>query len=154
LLIRLDWGTQPSDLDSHLSGPTPAGARFHCFFVTRTPVPYVELDVDDVDAFGPETITIRRTPPSAAGSFVAGDYHYWVHNYTGTTFAGSGASVALSAVDAQGNLAQLASWNVANASGNPADDLWHVVNMTIDANGNVTRTDVQTFQAGDSNTVL
>jgi carboxypeptidase family protein len=25
--IRLDWGAQPSDLDSHLSGPDPAGGR-------------------------------------------------------------------------------------------------------------------------------
>lgn len=154
LQIRLDWGLQPSDLDSHLSGPDPAGGRFHCFFVTRAPVPFVELDVDDITALGPETISIRRTPPNAAGVFVAGDYHYWVHNFTTTTFAGSNASVTVSAVDAQGNLSQIARFDVVNAAGDPADDLWHVVNLTIDANGNLVRNDVQTFQAGNSGTVL
>jgi Carboxypeptidase regulatory-like domain len=152
--IRLDWGTQPSDLDSHLSGPDQAGGRFHCFFVDKTPVPYVTLDVDDVTAFGPETITIRRAPPTAAGQFVAGDYHYWVHNYTTTTFAGSMASVSIAAADSLGALTQIAHYDVVAATGDPNDDLWHVVDFTLDVNGTVVRTDVQTFLAGNSATVL
>jgi uncharacterized protein YfaP (DUF2135 family) len=151
--VRLDWGTQPSDLDSHLSGPDGAGGTFHCFFVNRTPVAHAELDADDTTALGPETITIRRSP-AGTGSFVAGDYHYWVHNYSGSTFAGSNALIAVSSADAQGMLTSIATYSVVNATGAPADDLWHVVNLTIDANGNVTRADVQTLQAGDSSTVL
>lgn len=156
--IRLDWGLQPSDLDSHLSGPDNAGDRFHCFFVNRNPVGYVQLDVDDVNGQGPENIEIRRIPATATGTFVAGDYHYWVHNFTGgttgSTFSGSGASVSISAVDALGNLTQLARYDVANATGNAADDLWHVTNLTIDADGTVVRADVQAIQAGNSGTVL
>jgi uncharacterized protein YfaP (DUF2135 family) len=148
--IRLDWGSQPSDLDSHLSGPIPAGGRFHCFFRNLQPVPFVRLDVDDITAFGPETITVQ----AVAGAFVAGSYHYWVHNFTGTTFAGSSASVSVSVADAHGTLTQIARWDVVNAAGDPADDLWHVVNIDIDANGNVTRTNIETFQAGIFSDVL
>ena len=152
--IRLDWGMQPSDLDAHLSGPDPVGGRFHCFFNTPTPVPFVQLDQDDTTALGPETITIQRTPATTVGVFTAGDYHYWVHNYTDTTFAGSSASVTVSAVNAQGGLSQLGRFDVSNATGNQSDDLWHVVNITIDAAGNVVRNDVQVLQAGDSSIVL
>lgn len=155
--IRLDWGTQPSDLDSHLSGPktpNPADGRFHCFFSTPTPVPFVVLDVDDVTALGPETITIRRTPASAAGVFIAGEYRYWVHNFTGTTFDGSDATVSVSASNAQGNVSQIVRWDVLNATGARADGLWYAGSLTIDADGTVVRSDIQTFQTGDSGTVL
>jgi uncharacterized protein YfaP (DUF2135 family) len=151
ILIRLDWGMSPSDLDSHLSGPDGAGGRFHCFFVQKTPTTFVTLDVDDVTSFGPETITITR---DASGSFVAGDYHYWVHDYTTTTFAGSNASVAVSVVDANGSVNQLASYLVANAAGNQADDIWHVVDLAVDVNGAVALTVVQTLAPGNSGTVL
>jgi uncharacterized protein YfaP (DUF2135 family) len=152
--IRLDWGAQPSDLDAHLSGPDGAGGRFHCFFVDRTPVPHAGLDVDDTDAHGPETIEIRRLPATSAGTFVAGDYSYWVHDYSQTTFAGSLASVSISAVDAAGALTQLAHYDIVNATGSPADLLWHVVRLAVDADGGVVRSDVQTFLSGNSATVL
>ena len=151
--IRLDWGTQPSDLDSHLAGPDGAGTRFHCFFVNRTPVSFVDLDSDDTTSFGPETITIRRSP-AGTGQFVAGDYHYWVHNYSMTTFAGSNATVAISSADAQGALTMISTYSIANATGSLTNGLWHVVNLTIDANGNVTRADIETLQTGNSNTIL
>ena len=151
ILIRLDWGMSPSDLDSHLSGPDGTGGRFLCYFVDKTPTGFITLDVDDVTSFGPETITISR---DASGSFVAGDYHYWVHDYTTTTFAGSNASVTLSVVDAQGSVNQLATYLVANAAGDPADDIWHVVDLAVDASGNATLTVVQTLSPGNSGTVL
>jgi uncharacterized protein YfaP (DUF2135 family) len=151
ILIRLDWGMSPSDLDSHLSGPDGTGGRFHCYWVDKTPTGFVSLDVDDVTSFGPETITISR---DAAGAFVAGDYHYWVHDYTTTTFAGSNASVTVSVVDAQGNVNQLASFLVAGAAGDQADDIWHVVDLAVDASGNATLTVVQALSQGNSATVL
>jgi hypothetical protein len=148
--IRLAWGVQPSDLDSHLSGPDQAGGRFHCFWVDKTPVPYVVLDHDVTTGSGPETITISQ----AVGQFVAGDYHYWVHNYTATTFAGSDASVSVATVDAQGVLTQIAHYDVTAATGDPTLGLWHVVDFSLDVLGTVVRTDVQAFQAGNSATVL
>lgn len=151
ILIRLDWGMSPSDLDSHLSGPDTAGARFHCFFADRTPVGYVLLDADDVTSFGPENTTITK---DTTGSFVAGAYHVWVHNFTSTTFAGSNASVSISIVDAQGMVSQVATRLVSAASGDQGDDLWHVADLAVDANGTVTVTDVQTLSTGNSATVL
>ena len=159
--IRLDWSTQPSDLDAHLSGPNPAGGRFHLRSSLLPPLPsvgFASLDVDDTTALGPETITIRRSPATAAGAFVAGDYHYWVHNYTATfdpasTFVGSGAAVSVSAEDAQGNLSQIGRYEVVNATG-AEDDLWHVVDLTIDATGNVALNVVQTFRPGNEDIVL
>jgi uncharacterized protein YfaP (DUF2135 family) len=147
--IRLTWGATPYDLDSHLSGPDQAGGRFHCYFDDMTPVSYASLDQDVKTGYGPETITIQRIPAGAGGQFVAGDYHYWVHDYTGPTFIDSDASVAISAVDGQGALTLIASYDVTAAAGYQTNatpyDLWHVVDFTLDANGTITRTDVQTF---------
>jgi Carboxypeptidase regulatory-like domain len=155
--IRLTWGADPQDLDSHLSGPDiEHGGRFHCYYDTTSanhmqPVSYVSLDQDIKTGHGPETITIECTPPTG-GQFVAGDYHYWVRDYTGPTFLDSNAQVAICAVDSQGALTQIASYDVTAAAGYatnaPPYDLWHVVDFTLDANGTITRTDVQTFVPG------
>lgn len=79
--IRLTWGADPSDLDSHLTGPTAAAdpTRFHIYYInqgTLTGSPFAELDVDDTSSFGPEVTTINR--------FVAGTYRYSVHHFSGS----------------------------------------------------------------------
>lgn len=81
LRIVLTWGRNPDDLDSHLTGPSSSG-RFHCYFSARRPVAAVNLDVDDVTSFGPETITINE--------FTTGTYRYSVHNYSNNSQSGSG----------------------------------------------------------------
>jgi hypothetical protein len=93
--IVLTWGLNPSDLDSHLTGPAIGGDRFHVYFVNRTysegGVTYAELDVDDVSSFGPETISIYEQ--------IAGTYRYSVHDFTNldstssSALANSGAQV-------------------------------------------------------------
>lgn len=90
--IILDWGETPSDLDSHLTGPTGTPNRFHVFYQARGwgrtgEAPSVALDHDDTSSFGPETITIYEQ--------VQGVYRYSVHDFTnrGTT-AGSTALAA------------------------------------------------------------
>jgi hypothetical protein len=157
ILARLDWGVQPPDLDAHLSGPDPGtGGRFHLYYNNRLnpPVNFVALDQDNT-AHGPnqpntpETITIS---PQAGGVFVAGDYHLWVHNYTLSgpsvaSFDGSNAVLTVLTGDAQGNVLQVGRYEVVNAVGTQADDLWHVVDLTINANGNVVPNVVQTLQA-------
>jgi hypothetical protein len=140
ITIVLTWGTQPDDLDSHLSGPDGQGGQFHLYYHDLTPVDFVSLDHDVVTTQGPETVTVRRSP-SASGAFVAGEYRYWVHNYSRSTFAGSNAIVQ---VFRDGVL--LGQFAAASATGVPADDYWHVVNLQIDANGTVTLDAVQTFQ--------
>lgn len=79
--IVLTWGERPSDLDSHLTGPTAGGGRFHVYFVQMNPVSYASLDRDDVSSFGPETITV--TPQ------VNGMYRYSVFNYSNQGTEGS-----------------------------------------------------------------
>ena len=78
--IVLSWGTTPSDLDAHLTGPLAGSAsRFHVFFSTKgslTASPFAQLDVDVTSGSGPETITIAQQ--------IAGVYRYYVHNFGGT----------------------------------------------------------------------
>jgi hypothetical protein len=78
--IILNWGSrkdQVRDADSHLTCACPAADR-HVFYNNRKHQGAghgVELDVDDTDWGGPETITL--TSP------VNGVYTYWVHDYSG-----------------------------------------------------------------------
>lgn len=156
-VMQLDWGLVPRDIDLHCSGPDTAGGRFHCLFDDLStpinemqPVPYVRLDVDDTNATGPERITVDQV----AGAFVPGDYHCWVHNYSGEdTFANSGASVTLLSVDATALPTQRGRWVAAAVVGAP-DRLWNVMRFTIDALGQLTVTQVMTYQPGTYSDVL
>jgi len=149
--LVLTWANQPADVDAHLSGPTTDGGRFHISFLDREHPdvnPYVGLDVDDVSSFGPETITIRRNPTT--NQFVAGEYRYWLHNFSATPELDvSGARVTVN----QGG-AQLADYVIFGAPANPSQDIWHVLNLTVDAAGNVTRTSIQQYKTGNHSTAL
>ena len=121
--IVLTWGLNPSDLDSHLTGPAAGGGRFHVYFANRSEVvgtdTYAELDVDDVTSYGPETISIVEQ--------LAGTYRYSVHDFTngGSTnssaLANSGAVVR---VYRGANL--VATFNVPAGAGT----LWTVFELT------------------------
>lgn len=67
--IVLNWGQNPMDLDSHLVYPDN-----HVFFSKKTGT-MANLDVDDTDGFGPETITIEK-------KFEGQKYVYSVHDFT------------------------------------------------------------------------
>jgi hypothetical protein len=77
---------------------------------------------------------------------VAGEYRYWVHNFSTTPeFDVSGARVTVNSGGAQ-----LDSFDI---PGGPASlDIWRVVNLNISSAGNVTLTPVQTFETGFSTT--
>ncbi len=73
--IVLTWGSRPRDLDAHLSGPKPEGGNFHIWYRNRYPIGGKDfLDRDDMDKYGPETITIYKP--------AIGDYYYSVHDYS------------------------------------------------------------------------
>ena len=78
--IILNWGSRPDqvrDADSHVACPCGSG-QGHVYYQNRTHEAAdhrVELDVDDTDWGGPETITLTRPAP--------GTYLYWVHDYSG-----------------------------------------------------------------------
>jgi hypothetical protein len=90
--IVLTWGSAPSDLDTHLTGPTTAGPRFHVAYyaLSVNNGTVATLDVDDTSSYGPETLTIT--------SQIAGVYRYYVHDYTND---GTNPSLVLSNSGAQ-----------------------------------------------------
>jgi hypothetical protein len=98
--VVLNWGTNPNDLDSHITGPPPTGTtRFHIYYAdanrssgssgptaTNPSLPF--LDVDDTTSFGPETITINET------ALRAGVYRYSIHQFAGSsTICASAAEI-------------------------------------------------------------
>jgi hypothetical protein len=72
LRVVLDWDQRPRDLDAHL---VREGMYHISFRQTRSYQDQALLDRDDMDGFGPETITVQRLDPS-------GEYRYFVHDYT------------------------------------------------------------------------
>lgn len=78
LRVVLTWGELPEDLDSHLTGPTDDGSRFHVYYSNQEyedNTTDVNLDVDDTDSYGPETVTVIN-------GINNGTYTYAVHNYS------------------------------------------------------------------------
>lgn len=75
--IVLSWGEIPYDLDSHLTTPEIEGNAYHIDWTwkgNQASIPYAQLDVDDIDSYGPETVTINR--------FYNGTYRYFVHRFS------------------------------------------------------------------------
>jgi hypothetical protein len=66
--IVLNWGARPIDLDGHLAFPNN-----HVFFLAKLGGD-AQLDVDHVDGYGPETITVMRKHPGER-------YVYAVHDF-------------------------------------------------------------------------
>jgi hypothetical protein len=126
--IVLTWGASPSDLDSHTSGPLPDGSRFHMYYPYAqagggSPWPdHVQLDLDDVTSYGPETTTLLQQIP--------GVYRFLVHDYTNRWSNSSGAlsaSGALVRVYRAGGL--VASFPVPTGQGGT---LWTIFEMDGD----------------------
>ncbi|OOV19185.1 tetratricopeptide repeat protein [Flavobacterium sp. LM4] len=67
--IVLNWGKNPYDLDSHLTFPGN-----HIYFQHQKGASS-NLDVDDTDSYGPETITIENKRFGET-------YHYFVHDFS------------------------------------------------------------------------
>ena len=90
--IVLEWGSSPTDLDSHLSGETDSGHSFHVSFQNKSTseggTVIADLDLDDTTSYGPETTTIHD---------LNGRYVFAVHNYTPGTgsLEGSDATVSV-----------------------------------------------------------
>jgi hypothetical protein len=123
--IVLSWGEYPYDLDTHITGPTSNGDRFHVYYVTQSvdngTVAY--LDVDDTESYGPETVTISQ--------YMSGVYRYSVHNYTDSSIEG-GAGIYNSPTkveifDSNGLIATFTPKPFAAGSGNT----WRVFEFSI-----------------------
>ncbi|NMX61882.1 tetratricopeptide repeat protein [Pseudomonas sp. WS 5111] len=78
LRVVLTWGQSPSDLDSHMIFPGN-----NIYFNSKTGTD-AELDVDDTDSYGPETITLQK-------KHYGESYVYAVHDFSNRTDTGSTA---------------------------------------------------------------
>ncbi|MFC1393987.1 MULTISPECIES: YfaP family protein [Acinetobacter] len=77
--VRLSWGEEPEDIDSHMIAPDGS----HISFEDQGALlqhPFVNLDVDDTQSYGPEIVTLSK--------LMVGEYHYFVHNYSETSNPG------------------------------------------------------------------
>jgi len=120
----LTWGSTPSDLDSHLVGPTPDGNKFHIFYSNKnynySGTLYDNLDLDDTSSYGPETTSVYIG--------VSGTYTYYVHDFSNR---GSSNSSSLANSNAQvklyiWNKEEPIVYNVPNLEGT----LWKVFSIT------------------------
>ncbi|MDR0747432.1 MAG: tetratricopeptide repeat protein [Helicobacteraceae bacterium] len=71
--IVLSWGAAPKDLDSRLIYKAVNGVEQHIYYDNRNGVG-ADLDVDDIDSFGPETITITKLQSSQSYIYAVTDY--------------------------------------------------------------------------------
>lgn len=68
--IVLTWGSNPRDLDSYAVGTSSTGRSFSISYSNKSVTDVGNLDVDDVNGYGPETITITDTGASFEYSVV------------------------------------------------------------------------------------
>jgi len=125
--IVLTWGALPRDLDSHLTGPTPDGRRFHVYYYNKrynySSQLYANLDVDDTTSYGPETTTIYK--------MVDGRYEYYVQDYSNfpsTTSDYLRNSQAVIRIYSDKN-ELLRTFNVPTGGG--ASTIWHVFSFDV-----------------------
>jgi len=134
--IKLSWGANPADLDSHLIANDLVGtnATIHVYYADETAVIndiVIDLDVDDTTSFGPEIITIPDFP-------AAGTYQYFVHHYSGTgNIVTSPARVELQLID------ETYIFTSEQANGDPNLEAWHVFNLVVTEDMNVSVETVQ-----------
>lgn len=148
--VVLTWGSSPSDLDTHLTGPDGLGDRFHIFHGHEgnpdiTVSPYAYLDRDETMGFGPETMTIGRLINTDANSI----YRYSIHDYSN---AGSTTSRALgesgARVDVYGNGNRLIT--TLNVPVQPGT-LWTV--FEIDVYGNIKLVNKMSYEVAAEDSV-
>ena len=122
LRVVLTWGASPSDLDSHLYKYDAYGNQdYHIWYSSKNHYNgsqhEANLDVDDIDSYGPETTTVYIMDDD-------GVYHFYVHDYsnksssTSTAMSNSGAQVRLYSGDQL-----IATFNIQE---NRGGTLWHV----------------------------
>lgn len=132
--VKLTWGQQPEDVDSHLYLPNGA----HVYFENEgslTAAPWANLDVDDVTSYGPEVVTVRR--------LMVGTYRYLVHNYDGTHTPGMTDSPVRVELNAAGERQVFTpAAGESNTTG-----WWSAFDFTVDERCNITVTPVQTWSA-------
>jgi uncharacterized protein YfaP (DUF2135 family) len=122
--VRLTWGANPRDIDSHLL--VPGGA--HVYYANKGSLgvePFASLDVDDVTSFGPEITTIRRPK--------VGIYRFYLHNFSGTLNPGMAQSPTRVELSYLGRTVAFSP-----PAGEGANLYWHLFDVEIGANCSMT----------------
>ncbi|QFR48368.1 carboxypeptidase regulatory-like domain-containing protein [Sulfurimonas lithotrophica] len=139
--ITLNWDADPSDLDSHLTGPDSVSGRYHLNFANRTIRSSNYYSSNDACSLGilasldrdrtsstngllPETTTICKVESG-------GMYKYYVHHYSGTGTMSQGNAEVI--VNTKNGTARTFTAPSTNSVG--YHDIWHVFNM--DSYGNI-----------------
>lgn len=148
--VILNWGENPYDLDSHLTGPDIGIDRWHVYYSNQSAGGICALDVDDTSSFGPETVTCPATTASAGTvALRPGVYRYSVHHYGGSSTIGtSGANVRLEL----GNGA-VYTYTPPALVWRGVDDVWTVFELTVNANGTLSVAPVNTLGSSSSSAV-
>lgn len=154
--VVLAWGSNPRDLDSHLTGPTSATtsgitstSRFHVYYgnknSSRTGTELASLDRDVTTGLGPETVTVF--PPSGSSTLRAGVYRYSVHHYSGSSsIPDSNATVNLTVGSTTRQFTPPSSSTTLSAG----STIWTVFDMVVDSTGSVTIYPVNTYSTSGS----
>ena len=125
LWTELRWNMPESDVDFHL---LPPGAHiddlwtgYDCFFNNQRTEWGGELDVDDVDGWGPEHITVENVS-------IPGTYRLFVHYYDDDGQGGSDAFVSVSVKN--GSISNFGPLDL-RASGPGRGDVWEVCRINF-----------------------
>lgn len=159
LTIILTWDSLPEDLDAHLTGPKAGieSERFHVQVLTEEDKCWADtnldsnascesnetatayLERDDIDGFGPETITVR--------TLTSGEYKFYVHHanflFTSEGSISGTSNAQVKVIDSNG---EIYTFNAPISGGEGSNDIWHV--FTTTANGKPLS--VNTIEANNS----
>lgn len=134
--IKLTWGASPSDLDSYLFTPNGYRVSFrNSELGSLTELPFAQLDIDDQSSFGPEVVTITK--------LMQGTYTYAVHNYSRRN-----DSNIPNITESPGRVELTQNGNTtvfAPPVGEGIRVWWHVFNIVVDAQCNVSVTPVNAW---------
>ena len=120
--IVLDWGEKPRDLDAHLIKQNGYHISYRNKKISADGI--AQLDRDDTDGFGPETITTSELDQNSI-------YYYFVHNYSNKNIASSTAlSNSRAGVKVYGGDNQLL--EVFQAPLKQMGNYWHVFKIVND----------------------
>jgi len=136
--VVLTWGKNPRDLDAHLTGPLPGGRQFEVSFRNKGDLQskeFVNLDVDDRDGDGPETITILGVLP--------GTYQYKVQNFSDSAVL---HSKALAQSGAEVKVYQGGQTYRFATDQSSEGVIWHACDIEVDQSGVATVRKVDQYQ--------
>jgi uncharacterized protein YfaP (DUF2135 family) len=134
--MKLTWGLNPSDLDSHLW--TPNGT--HVYFSNQGSLlsaPFANLDVDDTSSFGPEVVTLTK--------LMVGTYKYAIYNYSGQSSGLFSAATARVELSVPGRAVEL--FTPPTTGETTSTNWWLLFEFDVDASCNITLRRTGSFTA-------